>query len=62
MELPSELLSRISLAPLPEGLQVPHDDPRDETAPARGIISPKRRQRTPVIIRVLRQMLQEERT
>ncbi|WP_147435530.1 hypothetical protein [Paenirhodobacter hankyongi] len=53
--------ARVSLAPLPEALRLPHDDPRAETAPAPGVITPARRlrRRTPVLVAVLRELLAE---
>ncbi|RLL63975.1 hypothetical protein [Paenirhodobacter hankyongi] len=55
--------ARVSLAPLPDGLRLPHDDPRAETAPAPGVITPARslRRRTPVLVVALREMLAEKR-
>ena len=54
--------ARVSLAPLPEALRLRHDDPRAETAPAPGVITPARRlrRRTPVLVAVLRELLAEK--
>jgi len=55
--------ARVSLAPLPDGLRLRHDDPRAETAPPRDVISPPRRprRRAPVLVVALREMLAEGR-
>ena len=62
MEQPHHHPARVSLAPLPDGLRLPHDDPRAETAPAPGVITPARslRRRTPVLVVALRELLAEK--
>lgn len=63
MEQPHHHPTKVKLAPLPEALRLRHDDPRAETAPARGVITPARRirRRTPVLVAVLREMIPEKR-
>ena len=62
MEQPHQHPARVSLAPMPDGLRLRHDDPRAETAPAPGVITPARRLRcrTPVLVAVLRELLAEK--
>lgn len=64
MEQPHHHPARVSLAPLPEALRLRHDDPRAETAPAPGVVTPPRRprRRPHVLVVALREMLAEGRT
>lgn len=61
MDLPHHHPTRVSLAPLPEALCLPHDDPRTETAPPRDVITPPRRprRRPHVLVVALCEMLAE---
>lgn len=53
-----DLASKVKLAPLPETRRLRPDDPRAETAPARGVVTPPRR-RPHVLVVALREMLAE---
>jgi len=61
MDLPHDHPARVSLAPLPAALRVPHDHQHAETAPARGVVTPPRqpRRRPHVLVVALREMLAE---
>lgn len=61
MDLPHDHPARVSLAPLPAALRLPHHDPRAETAPPRDVITPPRRprRRPHVLVVALREMLAE---